>query len=187
MSMKIAIILGTTRPKRKSIHAARLIEEIATEFSEIETVFVDPQEYDLSRDGNDEENKIPAYSDIVRAADGFFIVTPEYNRSFPGSLKSLLDKELKAYIHKPVAFAGVSAGMTGGARVVESLIAPVREMGMVPTFAEVFFPKVQEMFDEEGTLLDDDQRERVRNAYRELIWMCTALKWGRENITGEED
>lgn len=186
MSMKIAIILGTTRPKRQSIHAARLIEEIATEFSEIETIFVDPQEYDLSLDGNDEENKIPEYSEIVNAADGFFIVAPEYNRSFPGSLKSLLDKELKAYIHKPVAFAGVSSGMIGGARVVESLIAPVREMGMVPTFAEVFFPRVQEMFDEEGVLLDESQRERVRSAYRELIWMSKTLKWGRENIDKDE-
>ncbi len=182
MDIEIAIILGTTRPKRKSVHAARLIEEVGREFDGLNTTFVDPRDYDLSNDGNDEENKIPEYTEIVRRVDGFFIVTPEYNRAFPGSLKSLLDKELKEYIHKPVAFAGVSSGMTGGARAIESLIAPVREMGMVPTFAEVFFPKVQDTFDDDGNLLDEAQRERVRKAYAELIWMTRVLKYGRENI-----
>lgn len=183
--LNIPIIIGTTRPKRQSVHAARLVAEVGEEFDEITVSLIDPSDYDLSLDGNDEENKIPVYTEIVRKADGFFIVSPEYNHSFPGSLKSLLDKELKLYIHKPVAFAGVSSGMIGGARAIEALVSTVREMGMVATFTDVHFPRVQDMFDEQGTVKDDAQRERIRGAFKELIWMAKTLKWGRDNLPVE--
>lgn len=178
-TLKIALIIGTTRPKRQTIHAARAIEAVAQEFDEIELTVVDPVTYEISVDGNDPENKIPEYTQIVEESDGFFIVTPEYNHGYPGSLKLLLDKELKAYIHKPVAFAGVSSGMIGGARAIEALVGAVREMGLVATFADVHFPKVQDMFDDDGELTDTKQPERIRRALQELVWMTRVLKAGR--------
>ncbi len=180
MKLTIAIIVGTTRPKRQSIHAARLIEEVGSEYADIETIFVDPTNYDLSKDGNDEENKIAEYTEIVDSADGFFIVTPEYNHSFPGSLKSLIDKELALYNHKAVAFAGVSSGMIGGARAIQALNGVVRELGLVAVAKDVHFPRVQDMFDEEGSLIDDAQIDRIKQVYDELIWMSRALKQARE-------
>src|SRR5579864_5854122 len=132
----IPILLGTSRPKRESIKAARLVEKVGKTIEEIEVLLVDPVDYKFPYDGNDPENKDPRYSDLTKRADGFFIVTPEYNHSFPGSLKRMLDSELQNYIHKPVAFAGVSNGMFGGARAIEELVGTVREMGMVSTFAD---------------------------------------------------
>jgi len=57
----------------------------------------------------------------------------------------MLDSELKNYIHKPVAIAGASNGSWGGVRAVESLVPAVREMGLVVTFASVYFPRVQDL------------------------------------------
>src|SRR5882672_6736944 len=151
----IPILLGTTRPKRQSIKAANLVTKIGQEIEEITVELVDPKDYHFPYDGNDEENKDPRYSELTKKADGFFIVTPEYNHSFPGSLKRMLDSELKNYIHKPVAFAGVSDGQWGGVRAIEGLVDSVREMGMVATFTDVQFPRVQDIFDEKGKLLDD--------------------------------
>ena len=182
----IPIIEGTTRPKRKSIHAAKFVEKIGRTFDRVEVQLVDPADYDLSKDGNDEENKIPEYTELVRRADGFFIVTPEYNHSYPGSLKSLLDKELQLYIHKPVAFAGVSSGMFGGVRAIEALVRTVREMGMTATFTDAFFPKVQELFEESGEIKPEHEElytTIVSRSFEELIWMAKTLKWGRENLT----
>jgi len=178
----IPILLGTTRPKRESIKPARLIEKVGKEIPEIDVFFVDPLDYKFPFDGNDPENKDPRYSELTKRADGFFIVTPEYNHSFPGTLKRMLDSELQNYIHKPVAFAGVSNGMFGGARALEALTTTVREMGMVATFADLYFPKVQELFDEKGEIKDQGYIRRTQRGYTELIWMAKTLKWGRENI-----
>lgn len=178
----IPILLGTTRPQRQSVKPARLIEKVGSEIKDITVTLVDPLEYKFPYDGNDPENKDPRYSELTAKADAFFIVTPEYNHSFPGSLKRMLDSELKNYIHKPVAFAGVSNGMFGGARAIEALTTTVREMGMVATFADLYFPNILTLFDEKGDILDENYIKRIRRAYTELIWMANALKWGRENL-----
>ncbi|HSW47821.1 MAG TPA: NADPH-dependent FMN reductase [Candidatus Saccharimonadales bacterium] len=178
----IPILLGTTRPGRRSYNAAKLVEKIGKGIKEIEVQLVDPLDYKFPFDGNDPENKDPRYTELTGRADAFFIVTPEYNHSFPGTLKRMLDSELKNYIHKPVAFAGVSDGIFGGARAIEALIRTVREMGMVATFSDVYFPQVQNTFDEKGNLLDDKVIKRIERGFTELIWMAKALKWGRENL-----
>ena len=67
----------------------------------------------------------------VERADGLIIVAPEYNHSFPGLLKHVLDTNLKEYIHKAVGVCGVSAGPFGGARMIQSLVPVLRELGLV--------------------------------------------------------
>lgn len=175
----LPVLAGTTRAKRESIHAARYVFEVMKEREGIATEFVDPADFHFPGDGNDEEGKDPRYTDIVARADGFFVVTPEYNHSIPGSLKRMLDSELKLYIHKPVAFAGVSSGQWGGVRAIEALVTSVREMGLVATFTDVQFPKVQELFDDEGKIADEAYARRVNRAIDELVWMANALKTAR--------
>lgn len=184
--LNIVVIEGTTRVRRESIHAAQLVAEIGRSIEGVEITFVDPQQFKFEGDGNDPEGKNAEYTAITAKADAFFIVTPEYNHSFPGSLKRLLDSELANYVHKPVAFAGVSNGGWGGVRAIESLVNTVREMGLAATFTDVHFPRVQDLFDDDGKLLDDKYRERVMRTYRELIWMATTLKWGRDNLSRAE-
>ena len=178
----LAVIEGTTRKDRKSIRAARYITRLASEHEVVEAVLVDPREYTFPFDGEDKAVKDPAYTKVTQDADAFFIVVPEYNHSFPGSLKRMLDSELKNYIHKPVALAGVSSGNWGGVRAIEALVPVVRELGMVCTFTDVQFPKITSIFDEAGHLLDASYEKRVRRALTELVWMAQALKYGRENL-----
>jgi NAD(P)H-dependent FMN reductase len=181
----IPVLAGTTREQRKSIYAARLVAEVGNEFEEVEAVLVDPMDFHFPGDGNDPEGKDPRYTEITKRADGFFIVTPEYNHSFPGSLKRMLDSELKNYVHKPVAFAGASSGQWGGVRAIEQLVGTVREMGLVSTFTDMRFPKIQDLFDDQGVLQDERYREYVQGAWIELIWMTKTLKYGRENVASK--
>lgn len=180
--LKIAVLAGTTRKQRKSIHAARYVYDIGKTIDGIEVTFVDPTEFTFSGDGNDTESKDPKYTKITNEADGFFIVSPEYNHSFPGSLKRMLDSELKNYIHKPVAFAGASDGRWGGVRMIESLVSTVREMGLIASFTDVQFPFVDKLFDDKGEIQEEGFEERVKSAYTELIWLATVLKTGRESV-----
>jgi len=180
--LSILIIIGTTRPNRETIKAANLIYLIGSKNEEINVTLVDPLNFNFPFDGNDPDNKDPRYTKLIKAADGFFIVTPEYNHSFPGSLKRMLDSELANYIHKPVAFAGVSNGIFGGARAIEALTTTIREMGMVATFSDVYFPKIQNLFNEKGEVKDEGYIRRITRAYEELIWMAKALRYARETI-----
>ncbi len=178
----VPVLAGTNREQRKSILAAHLVVQVGQTCDEIETELIDPRDFYFPGDGNDPEGKDPRYTKITEKADGFFIVTPEYNHSFPGTLKRMLDSELTNYIHKPVAFAGVSSGQWGGVRAIEALVTTVREMGMVSTFSDMQFPKVQELFDDQGTLIDDHYRKYVAGAWQELIWMAIVLRAGRQNV-----
>lgn len=179
----IAVIAGTTREKRRSIVAAKYVAEVGSQLPNVEIIFVDPKDFTLLGDGNDPEGKDPKYTEIVGKSDAFFVVTPEYNHSFPGSLKRLLDSELQLYNHKPVAFAGVSDGNWGGTRAVESLVPAVRETGLVVMSFDVFFPKVQDIFDEAGKIKPEFEAIYAKNLgklYKELLWFARMLKAARE-------
>ncbi|CAN5452826.1 NAD(P)H-dependent oxidoreductase [soil metagenome] len=178
----ILVLAGTTRVQRQSIKAAKFVAEIGNTYEELEVQLVDPGDFNFPGDGNDPEGKDARYSELTARADGFFIVTPEYNHSFPGSLKRMLDSELETYIHKPVALAGASSGAWGGVRAVEALVMSVREMGLVATFTSAYFPHVQDAFDDSGKPVDKKTEASVRRAYDELIWMGKVLKAGRDNV-----
>src|ERR1700743_186443 len=143
--LTVAVLSGTTRVQRESIKAAHYVADFAGRLEGVEVLFVDPVEFSFPGDGNDPEGKDPRYTEIVAKADAFFIVTPEYNHSFPGSLKRMLDSELDNYVHKPVALAGASNGGWGGVRAVEALVTTVREIGLAVTFTSVYFPRVQDL------------------------------------------
>jgi NAD(P)H-dependent FMN reductase len=185
-SLNIVVLAGTTRAQRQSIKAAHYVAEFGQKLPDVAITFVDPEDFNFPGDGNDPEGKDPRYSEITAKADAFFIVTPEYNHSFPGSLKRMLDSELGNYVHKPVAIAGASKGYFGGVRGVESLVLTVREMGMAVTFTSAYFPFVQDAFDDNNQPVPD-QKERldksIQSAYDELIWMAKTLKYGRDTFS----
>ena len=184
-TLTIAVLAGTTRVQRESIKAAKFVAEIGRQQPGVEIIFVDPKDFTFPGDGNDPEGKDPRYSEITAKADAFFIVTPEYNHSFPGSLKRMLDSELQTYNHKPVALAGCSNGNWGGTRAVESLVPAIRETGLVVMSWDVFFPYVQNKFDEQEQILPE-YKERYEKSlgklYKELIWFARWLKQGREEL-----
>ncbi len=179
--IKIAVLAGTTRVQRHSIHAARFVAQVGEGLDNVEIRFADPKDFNFPGDGNDPEGKDPRYTELTEWAEAFFIVTPEYNHGYPGSLKRMLDSELGNYVHKPVALGGVSDGNWGGVRAVEALVNAVREMGLIVTFTDAYFPRVKELFDDNGEIKDPAAADRVKKAYGELIWMAKTLKYGRDN------
>jgi NAD(P)H-dependent FMN reductase len=180
----IPLLLGTNRKDRQSEHVANWVFGKMQERDEIMSQMFDVRDFELPRDdyGTGIGELFPEWRDAVIRADGLVIVTPEYNHSYPGILKSVLDTLLKEYIHKAVAFVGVSAGPWGGTRVIESMVPMVRELGLAVTFTDLHFPRVKTKFNEHGELLDEAYEKRVEGFLDELVWMATALRWGRMNV-----
>jgi NAD(P)H-dependent FMN reductase len=177
--LTVAVLAGTTRAQRESIKAAHYVADFARKLPNVEVIFVDPVDFNFPGDGNDPEGKDLRYTEIVGKADAFFIVTPEYNHSFPGSLKRMLDSELALYNHKPVAFAGASDGNWGGVRAVESLLTAVRETGLVCLSWDIYFPYVNKMFTEDGSIQGEHRERYERNLgklFDELLLFARLFK-----------
>lgn len=182
--LSLPVLLGTNRKDRKSVFAARWLLDQMGHRSDIETRLFDVADFDLpQRDyGQSAKGMFPDWRDAIINADGLVIVSPEYNHGYPGTLKAVLDLLLKEYIHKAVAFVGVSAGPWGGTRVIEAMVPMARELGLAVTFSDLNFPRVQNTFDETGKLLHPAFEDRAREFLDELVWMARVLKWGRENL-----
>src|SRR5207248_11571194 len=178
----IPVILGTARKGRRSENAARFVFEETKKRAGVETEFVDIFKIPMRLDDAGEQMKDPAFSDLVRRADGLILVVPEYNHGYPGLLKHALDMNLEEYIHKAVGICGVSAGPFGGARVIEALLPVMRGLGLVAIFNDVNFGNVRNIFDEQGKLLDQAFVRRTAEFLDELIWMARVLRHGRENV-----
>ena len=180
----IPVLLGTNRKERNSIHPAKWLVGEMQKRDDIETRLFDVANFALPHDdyGQGLKDQFPEWRDAMVRADGLVIVAPEYNHGYPGSMKAVLDLLLREYIHKAVALVGVSAGPWGGTRVIEATVPMVRELGLAVTFADLNFPKVQNIFDAEGKLLAPAFEKRASGFLDELVWMSRVLKWGRENV-----
>src|ERR1700716_2105930 len=178
----IPVLLGTARQGRESEHAARFVFEQTKKRSDVETELIDVRALPMRLDDAGEQMKDPKFSATIERCDALIIVTPEYNHSFPGLLKHALDMNLKEYIHKAVGICGVSAGPFGGARAIENLFPGMRGLGLVTIFEDVNFAKVGTLFDERGSLLEENFVGRVDRFLDELIWMSRVLRHGRESI-----
>ncbi|HXV83136.1 MAG TPA: NAD(P)H-dependent oxidoreductase [Candidatus Binatia bacterium] len=180
--LSIPVILGTTRKGRMSAHAARFMVGQIEKRNGIKTELIDISELPMPVDNAGEDIKDPAFSEKMALADALVIVTPEYNHSFPGLLKHILDSCLKEYIHKAAGIVGVSAGPFGGVRAIQDFIPVIRELGLVNIFWDVNFGNVSKVFDESGSLLDQAFVGRADKFLNELIWMANTLRYGRDNI-----
>jgi len=183
-ALNLPVLLGTNRKDRLSVFVARWIVDQMTRRADIETRLFDVADFALPQDnyGTALTDSFPEWRDAIVNADGLVIVSPEYNHGYPGTLKAVLDLLLKEYIHKAVAFVGVSAGPWGGTRVIEAMVPMVRELGLAVTFSDLNFPYVERTFDKNGKLLDSAFEPRAKDFLDELVWMAQILRWGREHL-----
>lgn len=166
-----------------SEHAARLMVTEVGKRPGVETELVDVATLPIPVDDAGEGAKDAEFAELVNRADALVIVAPEYNHGYPGLLKHVLDTNLKEYVHKAAGIVGVSAGVFGGARVIQNLIPVLRELGLVTIFWDVNFTSVGSRFDDEGNLLDDSFLPRIDKFLDELLWMAETLRHGRECVT----
>src|SRR5437660_8502721 len=179
----LPVIVGTPRQGRLTEPAANFVFGEVSKRSDIETELIDIRKIPIRMDDAGEALKNSQFSATVARSDGLILVVPEYNHSFPGLLKHVLDTNLKEYIHKAVGICGVSAGPFGGARMIESLIPVLRELGLVAIFWDVYFGTAGKLFDPAtGKITDSAYVRRLEKFLNELVWMARTLRHARENI-----
>ena len=178
----IPVILGTTRKGRMSAYAAQFVFGELQKRPGVTTELIDIAQLKIPVDDAGETTKDPRFAAAMERADAIVIVSPEYNHSFPGLLKHVLDSCLKEYIHKAAGIVGVSAAVFGGSRMIENFQPVLRELGLVSIFWDVNFGAIGKVFDRDGRLLDQAYMVRTDKFLNELIWMAKVLRYGREKI-----
>ncbi|MFI6682146.1 NADPH-dependent FMN reductase [Streptomyces sp. NPDC050485] len=112
----------------------------------------------------------------LAAADAFVVVTPEYNHSFPASLKNLIDWHYTQWQAKPVGFVSYG-GISGGLRAVEQLRQVYAEMHAVTVRDTVSFHNAHGLFDEDGAHREPSQADAaVKKMLDQVAWWAHALR-----------
>jgi len=131
---------------------------------------------------NQPPEKVKEFKAKIRAADAILIATPEYNYSIPGVLKNAIDNASRpygdnAFDGKPVAIMGASIGMLGTARSQYHLRQSLVFLNMYPlNQPEVMVPFAQEKIDQNGQVIDQKTREKIRELLEALIIWTRRLK-----------
>lgn len=178
--MYIPIILGTAREGRESEKVAHFVLEKAIEFG-LESEIIDVRNFRLeATDNTKTSDQAKRLMELVLKAEGLVIVSPEYNQGYPGELKMMLDMLYEEYFGKPVGICGVSSGTFGGARMIEQLVQICVRFHMLPTGEVLYFPRVQDLFDENGAIKKEAYHERARKFFGVLTGYAEALRCGKD-------
>lgn len=184
--MKFVVLAGSVRSDRQGIKAARFVERALNARGHGVTL-VDPcvlQLPLLDRMYKEyEKGAAPAVLErlagIYRSADGFVVVTGEYNHSVPPALSNLLDYFLEEYFFRPSAIVCYSTGQFGGVRAAMQLRAMLCELGM-PSIPSLFpVPRVASAFTDAGDAQEGSIATRFDRFAGELEWYASALAAAR--------
>ena len=141
--LKIAIILGSTRPGRNGEAVGKWIHEVAKRRNDIDFELVDVKDFNLPlldepippSMGQYSKEHTKAWSEKIDSFDAYVFVTPEYNHGIPGALKNAIDFLYKEWNNKVAGF--VSYGSAGGVRAVEQLRLVMAELKVATVRAQV--------------------------------------------------
>lgn len=187
MNLNTAVIYGSARRGRQGIKAARFmvraLEERNHSVTLVDTEAFELPMLDLMYKEYDPSDAPPAMRDvsgILEAADGFVVVSAEYNHSVPAALKNLLDHFQSEYLYKPSAIVTYSAGPFGGVRALVNLRSILAELG-TPSIPSAFpVSRVQSAFDNDGQAIEQAYNERVVEFLDEYEWYARALAKARK-------
>ncbi len=189
-SPKILIILSSIREVRAGERVAQWIHNLAAKRTDMHAELVDLKAIDLplyhyAKDTKEIEESYTdegerAWVEKVNSADGFIIVTPEYNHGYPPSLKNALDYIYAGWNNKPVAFVSYGGAMAGS-RATEQLRQVVIELQMAPIRAHVPIQFISKAFGPDGNPLDPRYAKLAGKMFNQLAWWANVLKEGRQN------
>ena len=181
----LPVLYGTVREPRASVGVARFVARELAKRPGVETRLFDPRDLPFGNlvrrewEMEPPDPRVVAFVNAMRRADGFVIVTPEYNHGIPGTLKNLIDHLFDEWGRKP--FGIVSAGgMAGGLRATEMLRQVIVGVAAISIPAQVPVFQVQDTFDENGPLADEERwAQRLQRFFAELEWYARALAAAR--------
>jgi NAD(P)H-dependent FMN reductase len=194
MSLKLLVFLGSVRdstpprPARLGARIARVCQRQAVAAGH-DAEMIDPLDYALPAifkphftfPAGQAPRPLEHLAAAIGAADGYVMVSPEYNHSMSPALAHLLNHfGSSLFSYKPSLIVTYSAGQWGGVRAAAGMRSFLAELGCLPVSAMVHVPKAQEVLAEDGHFLPDVDATAWENyvgrALTQLAWWGAAAR-----------
>ncbi|MGW7089744.1 NADPH-dependent FMN reductase [Streptomyces sp. NPDC054871] len=181
--LHLAVIIGSTREGRFGGTVAEWFAGIARQHDGVIVDVIDLAEHALPTVISTEpapaaQQVLTEVTNRLDKADAFAVVTPEYNHSYPASLKTLLDWSDAQWQAKPVGFVSYG-GQAGGTRAVEHLRTVCSELHAMTVRDVVTLTNFWEQFDEDGQITNEAAPVAAKALLEQLIWWGNALREAR--------
>ena len=186
--LKVAIIIGSTRPGRNAEAVSRWIYEIAKSRNDAVYELVDIKDYNLPlldepfppSMGQYSNQHTKIWSKKIDSFDAFVFVTPEYNHGTSGALKNAIDYLFKEWNNKVAGF--VSYGSAGGVRAVEHLRLVMAEVKVATVRAQVQFSLYTDFENFSSFKPHEIHVKSTNNMLGEVIAWASAMKTLRTKL-----
>jgi NAD(P)H-dependent FMN reductase len=195
--MVVAVLLGTVRSERMGDRVAKWVvaqlaarghEAVLVDAAKLELPILDkmwkevgPKQGDHAPAGYGElKKKLAPLAELYARADGFCVVSAEYNHSVPPGLTNLIDYFLEEYFWRPSAIVCYSATPFGGVRAAMQLRALLAEAGMPSIPSVQAIPSIASALTAEGVALTQELAEKSGKFFDEFAWYMRAMKVERE-------
>ena len=180
--IRIAVVVGSTRPGRRSRQVADWVLARATAHGGADFEMLDLADHNLPlldepappSMGNYQHEHTRKWAQVISGFDGFIFVTAEYNHSVPGVLKNALDYLYAEWNNKAAGF--VSYGSAGGVRAVENLRLIAGELQMADVRAQVALPFATDFENFTTFTPGDAAEENLKLLLQQLLSWTAALK-----------
>ena len=177
----IVIISGTNRPGSNTRKVTANIESVYSalgvpfqvlDLAQLPTEIILPSAY------AQKPAAFQRFADMVLAADGLVVVSPEYNGGIPGILKLFIDMLPfpESFEQRPVCFVGVAAGLWGALRPVEQLQAIFGYRNAYVYPERVFMPGIGNLLDESGRFTSPDIEKRLTKQATGFVEFVESLR-----------
>lgn len=163
----ITIISGTNRPDSMTLRVANLYYRSLSERA------VDV--HLLSLENKQVWERGPAMlaleKQYIIPAEKFVFIMPEYNASFPGILKLMMDNSdvKNCWWYKKAALVGLSDGRAGNLRGLEHMTAILHYLKVNVLYHKVLLSKVNEEMDKSGALLKPITEKLISEQVEEFL------------------
>lgn len=179
----IAILSSSVREGRMSNRVALHLQRSISAMEGHTIDLLDLNEFDFPifherlKFMKDPAPEVVAFAERIRKADGVIIVSPEYNGSYPASLKNVIDLLTEDWKKKPIALSTVSGGAFGGSQTLVSLVFTLWKIRGWVLPGPMQVPMVKDNFQEDGTPNDAEAWTKRTKAFMdELEWAMEAKK-----------
>lgn len=180
--IKIAIVLGSTKPGRNGEAVAKWVYELAKKRTDAEFELVDVADFNLPLYDEPYPAMMQQYtkehtkkwSQKINEFDGYIFVTAEYNHSIPGALKNAIDYLNVEWKNKAAGF--VSYGSAGGARAVEHLRLVAAELHMADVRAQVMLNLFTDFINMSDFKPDPRHESELDELLNQVIVWSNAMK-----------
>ena len=185
-ALNIAVLLGSVRRDRVGTRAAKLVVRDLERRSH-QVQLIDPLELQLplldrmykEYPKGEAPEPLEELAEIYRHADGFLVISGEYNHGIPPALKNLLDHFLEEYFWRPSGIVCYSAGGFGGVRAAMQLRMTLAELGMSSVPSILPIPRISQTIDEGGVAIEPLVDRSANRFLDEFLWYAGALRHAR--------